>query len=182
MPTFTNGGIPSAAQLNTIGTGINNLGVLLTGIAATRQVIPVCSSYINTTHSIASGSDIQAPFDNTWINEDYLFVPNVGHPVVNTAGVYVAIAQINWDTNATGVRAAHITLNGTSVPSNSVGAGSENPVTTAGVGTAYMAITPPMSLAVGAALYLLVFQSSGANLNLIPNESGTNLTVFRVGQ
>lgn len=182
MPTFTNGTVPTAANLNAIATGINNLGVLLTGVAATRNVIPVASSYITATHPIGSGADNLAPFDATWLNEDYIYVSSVGHPVVNTAGIYVAWAQINWDFNATGVRAAHITLNGTSVGSNSVAGGSELPVTTTGVGTAYMAISPPMSLSAGAAIYLTVFQSSGGNLNLIPNESGTNLTVLRVGQ
>jgi len=56
-----------------------------------------------------------------------------------------------------------------------------NPVTTAGVGTCQALITPPMSLAHNAQVYLSVFQNTGAPLNLIPNESGTSLTILRLG-
>jgi len=40
---------------------------------------------------------------------------------------------------------------------------------------------PPMSLAHNAQVYLSVFQNTGAPLNLIPNESGTSLTILRLG-
>jgi hypothetical protein len=182
MPTFTDGTIPTAANLNTIATGINNLGVLLTGVAATRQIIPTSSAYINQTHSIPTGADTLVNFDTTSINEDNLWVPSVGHPAVNTAGIYVCWVQINWDYNATGIRACHVMLNGTSIGTNSVAAGSGNPANVVGnIGTAFLCITPPMSLAAGANLYVSVFQNSGGPLNLIPNESGTSISLIRIG-
>lgn len=181
MPTFTDGTVPVAANLNSIATGINNLGVLLTGIAATRQVIPTVTSVVNTTHPIPTGVDTLCPFDLTLINEDYLWVPSVGHPVVNTAGVYIAWAQINFDYNATGIRAAHLMINGTSIGSNSVAAASGNTSVTAALGTAFLCISPPMSLAAGAPVYLAVYQNTGGPLNIIPNESGTVLSMIRIG-
>jgi hypothetical protein len=182
MPTFTDGTIPTASILNTLATGINNLGTLLTGIAATRQFIPSSSAYINTTHAIPTSADTIVSFDTTTINDDYLWIPSVGHPVVNTAGNYICWAQVNFDYNATGIRAAHLLLNGTSVASNSIAAGSGNPANVVGnIGTAFLCISPPVALAVGANVYLSVFQSSGGPLNLIPNESGTSLSLIRIG-
>lgn len=182
MPTFTDATVPTAANLTSIATGINNLGTLLTGVAGTRLVIPVSSAYINTTQAIPTGADTVVTLNVPTVNEDFLWVPSVGHQVINTAGIYVVWAQINFDYNATGIRAAHILLNGTSVGSNSVAAGSGNPANVVGnIGTAFVAMSPPMSLSAGAAVYLSVFQNSGGNLNLIPNESGTSLSVIRVG-
>lgn len=183
MPTFTDGTVPVAANLNAIATGINNLGSLLTGVAATRQVIPVASCYVNTPQAIPTGADTLVTFNATTINEDFLWVPSVGHHIVNTAGNYICWAQVNWDYNATGIRAAHMLLNGTSVGSNSVAAASGNPANVIGnIGTAFVCMSPPLALSAGAAVYLSVFQNSGGNLNLIPNESGTSLSILRVGQ
>ena len=176
MPTFTDGGIPTAANLNAIATGINNLGSLLTGVAATRQVIPVASCYINAAQAIATGADTLVTFNAATINEDYLWIPSVGHHVVNTAGTYILWAQINFDYNATGIRAAHMLVNGTSVATNSVAAGSGNPANVVGnIGTAFVCMSPPLALTAGANVYLSVFQNSGGPLNLIHNESGTSM-------
>jgi hypothetical protein len=180
MPTFTDATVPAAANLNALVTGINSLGVLATGIAATRQVIPASHMYVNTPLSVVTGADTVVSLPAVTINEDNLWVASVGHMTINTAGVYIAWAQVNWDGNTTGQRAGHILLNGTSV-SNAVAAGATNTVTTAGVGTCFVMMTPPMSLAVGAQIYLSVFQNTGANLNLIPNESGTYLAIMRLG-
>jgi hypothetical protein len=181
MPTFTDGTTTTAANLNSLVTGINNLGVLLTGIAATRQIIPVSSMYLNTTLSVPTGADTIVSLPTISINEDNLWVPSVGHMTVQTAGIYIAWAQINWDYNAVGIRAAHMLLNGTSIAANSIAAGSGNTNATAGTGTAFLMISPILSLAVGAQIYLSVFQNSGGALNLIPNESGTSLSLIRVG-
>jgi hypothetical protein len=180
MPTFTNGTVPTAANLNAIATGINNLGTLLTGVAATRQTIPTASAYINTTHAIPTGVDTLVSYDAYTINEDFLWTPSNGFEV-NTAGIYVIWAQINWDYNATGVRAAHVMINGTNPTVNSVAAGSANTSISAGVGTAFLCVSPPLSLIANTPINVAVFQSTGGPLNLIPNESGTSLTVMRVG-
>jgi len=180
MPTFTDSTVPTAANLTSLVTGISALGVLATGLAATRQVIPVASMYLNTTLAIPDTADTIASLPAVTINEDNLWVPSVGHMTIQTAGIYIAYAQVNWDGNATGIRASHILLNGTAV-ANSVAACVGNPVTTAGVGTCQALITPPMSLAHNAQVYLSVFQNTGAPLNLIPNESGTSLTILRLG-
>ena len=183
MPTFTDGTVPTAANLNSIATGINNLGVLLTGVAATRQIIPVSTCSINATHSIPNAADTSVIFDvAAGVNEDHLWVASVGQPTVNTAGIYVIWAQVNFDYNAAGVRAAHITVNGTSIAANAVAGGSGNPANVIGnIGTAFLLVSPPLSLTAGTVLHLLVFQNSGAALNLIPNESGTSLSLIRIG-
>lgn len=182
LPTFTDGTVVTAANLNALSTGVNSLGTLLTGLDPTHQVIPTVSAYINQTHPIPTGADTLAPFDATSINEDYLWIPSVGHPVVNTAGNYICWAQVNFDYNATGIRAGHLLVNGTSVGSNAVAAGSGNTSSVAGIGTAFLMISPPLVLAVGTPVYLSVFQNSGGPLNLIPNESGTSLSLIRIGQ
>lgn len=180
MPTFTDGSITTAANLNAIATGISNLGTLLTGIAATRLYIPTVAATINAPQAMPTALDTLVDLTNATINNDYDYVTSRSEPTIQTAGIYVAYAQVNWDGNTAGVRAAHILLNGTAI-SNSVAASTTNPVTTAGVGTCTVLMTPPMSLAAGAILYLSVFQNSGGNLNLILNESGTYLTVIRLG-
>lgn len=180
MPTFTDATVPTATNLNALVTGITNLAVLTNGLGVTRQVIPTSSMYLNTTKSVPNGADTVVSLPAVTINEDNLWVASVGHMTIHTAGIYVAWAQVNWDGNATGQRAGHILLNGTAI-SNSVAAYAANAVTTTGVGSCYLMITPPMSLAVGAQIYLSVFQNSGGPLNLIPNESGTSLSVIRLG-
>lgn len=180
MPTFTDGVVVNAATLNKLSTGINNLNSLLTGAVPPRQYVPTSTASINVTHSLANVTDTIITLDAAGVNNDGMWIAGQQPFTVQTAGVYVAWGQVNFTANGTGVRTGGILLNGTSVASNSVARCSE--AATSGTDLTTMSMkTQPMSLAVGATLYLTAWQSSGGALNLDPSLSGAFLCVMRIG-
>jgi hypothetical protein len=180
MPTFADSVVVHATSLNSLSTGINNLNSLLTGAVAPRAYVPTATASINTTHSTNNATDTIVTFDASAVNNDSMWVASVSQFTIQTAGIYIAWAQGCYTANATGIRTAHILLNGTSVASNSVARYSQ--VAPSGTDLATMCMkTPPLSLAVGATLYFSAWQSSGGALNLDVGLSGTFMGVMRVG-
>lgn len=180
MPTFTDGVVVHATDLNKLPTGINALNTLLTGAVAPRAFVPTVGASINTPHLLANTTDTVITFDAGGVNNNNMWVSGQPAFTIQTAGVYVAWAQGNWTANATGVRTIGILLNGTSVGSNSVARASA----AAASGTDLTTIsvkTPPMSLAVGALLYCSCWQSSGGGLNLDYTLSGAFMAIMRIG-
>lgn len=180
MPTFTDGVVVNAATLNKLSTGINNLNSLLTGAVAPRQYVPTATASINTPHLLANTTDTIITLDVAGVNNEAIWVAGQQPFTVQTAGVYVAWGQVSFTANATGVRTGGILLNGTSVASNSVARCSEAAASGTDLSTMSMK-TPPMSLAVGAVLYLTAWQSSGGGLNLDYTLSGAFMAVMRIG-
>lgn len=182
MPTFADDQLVTAAILNLLPSGVNALGSLVTGAVAPRAYVPTVGASINTTHSVATGTDTIITMDTAGINNDVMWTAAVNHLTIKTAGIYVVWAQATFDANTTGVRALHILLNGTSVTTNQVGAAGSNALSLVGGSiTQIMARTPPLSLAVNATLYLSVFQNSGGALNTLNTISGTYLCATRIG-
>lgn len=180
MPTFVDAVVVHATSLNALATGINNLNSLLTGAVAPRLYVPTVTASINTPHLMATATDTIMTFDVSNINNDNMRAASVNHFTIQTAGIYIVWAQACFTANATGVRAAHILLNGTSVATNAVARASEG--APSGTDLATIALkTPPMSLAAAATLYLSTWQSSGGNLNLDTGLSGSFMAALRIG-
>jgi len=181
MPPFTDGVLVHAASLTSLATGINSLNTVLTGAVAPRAYIPTSYAKLTANKTISNNLDTIVTFDTDPIDNDGAWTAAVNHFTIKTAGVYVAWAQANFVANATGIRAAYILLNGTSVTTNAVAAGFENAQSFGG-GNFWCVMTPPMSLAVNATLYLSVYQNSGGSLALAQTtESGTFMCLARIG-
>lgn len=180
MPTFTDGVVVHAVDLTKLPTGINSLNSLLTGGVAPKAIIPTATARLNSTHSTANATDTVITFDVAGVNNEAIWVAGQQPFTVVTAGVYVAWAQASYIANGTGIRTAHILLNGTSVGTNSVARGSEAAPSGTDLAT-FSLKTPPMSLAVGAQLYFSAWQSSGGALSLDFTLSGTFMAVMRLG-
>jgi hypothetical protein len=180
MPTFTNSTVTAPTDLNTLGTGITNLANLLTGSTESRQFVPAATAYITVPKPVLNATDTIIRFDAATVNDDYMWAANSNALIVDTPGIYVAAAMVHIDANATGERFLHILLNGTTVSTNTVAAGSQNG-NGVGEGNAFTAMSQPMSLASGATVYLSVFQSSGVTLNVDITFSGTALSLLRMG-
>lgn len=180
MPTFTDGVVVHATSLNSLSTGINGISSLLTGAVAPRAYVPTATAFINTPHLTANATDTIITFDVAGVNNDNIWTAGQQPFTVQTAGIYIAWAQANYTANATGVRTAHILLNGTSVATNAVARGSIPAPSGTDLGTLCLK-TPPMSLSAGATLYFSGWQSSGGGLNLDYLLSGTFMAVMRLG-
>lgn len=180
MPTFTDGVVVHAAALTALATGVNSINTLLTGAVAPRLYVPTATAMITSNKSISNNSDTVVTFDAAGVNNDAMWVASVNHFTIKTAGVYWVWAQTHFTAHATGYRACHIMLNGTSPTSNSVAAGARNPLN-ANDGNFFTCVTPPLQLAVNALLYFSVFQTSGGSLNLDTTDSGSYMGLVRIG-
>jgi hypothetical protein len=171
--TFTNvstGDVLTATNFNNIVTNVNNY-----------RVPPMCLITRTATQSINNTTDTLiaftagATFDTgtTDSPSDPMFSSGTNTTItIRTAGIYLVSFQVNWAGNNAGVRYANVRLGGvaTSAPAQEVHAG----------GTANHALngTIPISLSVGNALTLNVFQSSGGALNV----NSAQLSAIWVGQ
>jgi hypothetical protein len=180
MPTFVDAAVTTFTDLNTLGTGIVNLANLLTGSTTSRQFVPAATAYINTPKPVVTATDTVIRFDAATVNDDYIWAANSNALIVNTPGIYVAAAMVHIDANGAGERFLHILLNGTTVSTNTIAAGSQNG-NGSGEGNAFTAMSQPLTLAAGATVYLSVFQSSGSTLNVDITFSGTALSLLRIG-
>jgi hypothetical protein len=182
MPTFTDGQFVRQAPLNTLSTGINNLSYLLAGAAATRSYIPAAAVKITSSQSIANSVDQTVTWNTAGVNNDVMWSSAApDHLTVVTGGVYVCMAQVHFAANGTGHRAAHIMTNGTSIIANSIAVTAMAAVGTS-ADTLFLCISPPTRLAVGAQIFLSVYQNSGAALNVLTTLACTALGAIRVGQ
>jgi len=182
LPTFTAGQFVRQGPLNQLSTGINNLSYLLTGVAATRAYIPAGTVSINASQSIANNTDQTVTWATAGVNNDVMWsAGSPDHLTVVTAGVYICWARTHFASNATGHRAAHLMINGTSIIANSLAVRAVPAVGTS-ADTIFTCITAPTRLPVGATIYLSVYQNSGGALNLLTALSGTMLAALRVGQ
>jgi hypothetical protein len=180
MPTFTDGVLVHATSLTSLSTGVNAINSLLTGAVAPRAYVPAAYAKITANKSIANNADTIVTLDTDPLDNDATWTATVNHFTIKTAGVYISWAQVHFTPAAGGIRAGYILLNGTSVSTNAVAAGFRNPLNF-GDGNFFCVVTPPMSLAVNAALYLSVYQNSGGALNLDSSDSGAFMGLVRLG-
>lgn len=180
LPTFVDTDVVVQERLNVMSVALNNLGLALTGAAPPRAYIPTAHAFRSTTQSIPNATDTIVTFTTAGINNDGMWV--VGSPdhfTIQTAGLYYVAGQVSFAPVAGGTRAAHILLNGTSV-FNSIAAFSQNAVSF-GEGSVIPIIMSPIKFVAGTTLYLQVYQSSGASLNISSTTPQTFLNAVRVG-
>jgi hypothetical protein len=182
LPTFVTGAIVHQADLNLLSTAINNLSLLASGVVAPRSYIPAVAANINASQSIANNTDQTVTWNTSSVNNDTMWAAGAAdHLTINSAGVFVLWARIHFAANATGHRAAHIMLNGTSIIANSV-AVTALAATGTSADSIFTCISAPVRLPLGATVYLSVYQNSGGALNLLTALSGTMLSAIRIGQ
>jgi hypothetical protein len=152
--------IKAASRAVVVATMANELATTFAGLGVFRGARAFNSANI----SIPNATFTALTFDS----EDYDSGSAYHHPTVNTGrltvpfgmgGIYIIIGQIAF-TGGAGVRGVQIRLNGTTIiASNFV-----NPVT--GASTDLM-VTTEYNLAVGDYVELLVYQDSGAAINVL---------------
>ncbi|MCW2900917.1 MAG: hypothetical protein JWO67_3182 [Streptosporangiaceae bacterium] len=183
-PQFVDGSIVRQADLNTLSTDVDTLCQLTTGKTAASGVSlkPAVRVTLSSAQSIANqaGGTLEIvkwgtrvyDSDSMWSS----FAPD--HIVINTPGWYRVMAHVWWDSatgaNTTSERIVQLFLNGILDWANVTASSSEN---ITGSGAFIQTVTGIEHLGAGAALYVGVWQTSGAALNMLTNGTwGTSLT------
>jgi hypothetical protein len=180
MHTFAAGQFMHQTYLNAMSVWENNIGLALTGSVPPRAYIPTAHALLTVNQSTANSTNTIVSFGSAGVNNDGMWSAGApDHFTIQTDGMYYVTGQVHFDLNATGSRAAHILLNGTSV-FNSIAAFTQNAVGS-GEGSAIPIIMAPIKFVAGTTLYLQVWQSSGGSLNVTTTLSGTFLCAVRVG-
>jgi hypothetical protein len=130
LPTFTDGTVPRAADLNAIGTNIKNLYKVATGGQRYAPYTPggkgpikplTVISVTNPNYLLSSGGSTLITWDTVLANSDNAWSPlDAGLFVINTPGLYRMHLQVNLVTTTPSQTAALILVNGSSVSTNSV--------------------------------------------------------------
>lgn len=171
IPSFTDGVVVNAANLNAISSNLSNLYTYTQGGFRTSK--PQCAVRLtNTTFSVPNATDTQIQWNTADINTDNMWIGTLpGQMTVNTAGTYFlycqAVHQAGFSTYA-----VRLLVNGTSPSTNGVGtfSGTAN-------GASISAMVP---LAAGATIYGFVYQSTGAAVNLTTAFGSARMAAFFV--
>lgn len=182
LPTFVAASMVRQANLNALSTGLNNLSLLASGLVVPRSYVPAVGVNTNANQSIANNVDQTVSWNAASVNNDVMWAVGApDHLTIKSAGMFIFWARAHFVSNATGHRAAHIMVNGTSIIANSIGVTAVSAVGTS-ADTIFTCITQPTLLPAGATVYLSVYQNSGVALNLLTTLSGTMLAAIRIGQ
>jgi len=122
---------------------------------------PSCRAYNKGNLVTGTGAWTWLTFDNERFDTDNIHsvMVNTGRLTCNTAGKYIIMGNVYWETNATGVRILQIRVNGGSA----IGIASMVP----GNFTAYHIVSTLYDLAVTDYVELGAYQNSGGNLNVL---------------
>lgn len=178
MPSFTDGSVLSASQLNALGSNITNLYNYNQGGFSTQR--PCVIAQQTTSQNIATSTDTLVTFNQAIVNTNNMWTTSTTNTItIQTAGIYWVFAQVRWPTITTpgyGVAGAcNIFKNGTNPPTNTIATstgillgtgGGSGTVNTAGI---------LANFAVGDVLYLDVWQNCGGTLGLGTQFGGTYL-------
>ena len=170
IPTFTDGTVPVAANLNAVGSNLTNLYSYT--LAGFRVRKPLCSVSVNAVHAIPTGTDTQVQWDAADVNNDNIWIISNGNfgdiLQINTAGTYRLGLQLQHDGAATSSMAVRILVNGTS--------SSANAVAVAGANADSLSCSATVALASGAAVYAFITQNTGGSVNLKTTRGGCRMT------
>jgi hypothetical protein len=169
-PTFASGDVLDASDLNILGDDIVALksitdGVNLSGCAVQRNA---STSIANATWTAISFSTELADFGGWYTSGTNVVVPAGAFPGAFTTIACQFALQGEWASNATGLRAMRVLVNGSAV-TQFKGPSLSGDTTTID-GADFL-----LGLAAADIITLEVYQSSGGTLNI----SNTNLKVFR---
>lgn len=141
---------------------VDRLALGLFGAAANTQR-PVALVKRSTPGGPPNATDTIETFDQSLVDTDSMFNPTVGNRLtVQTPGIYLALAQVPFAANGTGLRVLDILALGTHPVDNVIGATSD-----AGIASGpnlMQAVSAPVPLDAGDELFMNIFQNSGGPL------------------
>ena len=171
IPTFTAGAILTAAQMNQIGTTLNNTTVppLARVRRSSSQNVP------NATDTVLSWTDLDFDTDSMWSGA----APD--RLTITTTGIYLVTATVSFIASSTGERIAYIIKNGsgaTRFGQMRIGANATANETTLSVSAFVDIATSGDYIGVG------VYQSAGTGTATVlgSGTSPTNLSVQFIGK
>lgn len=180
MPTFTPFQVLPAAQLNEMAREIERVSEATLG-SVDNLSRPLVTVRRTSAQSIANNTDTIITWQTSDDDPEGMWDP--GDPTrltVITAGLWLAIAQIRWNNNsATGVRNSLMLKNGTNPVTNPF-ANASQPGSTTGAGPT-LSYVKTIRCAAGDPLYLNVYQTSGAAMDVLTNYGGTTFGMVWLG-
>jgi len=178
LPAWLDGQTVHDTDLLAMNAAINSLAVITTGgNSGVKSAIPSCKVLLNAGQSVNNNTDTLCSWNTFAWNNDNMW--SSGSPqlvTIQTAGTYFIALQDDWISNATGIRAGKIFLNGTS-NANSIAIYQIN--ATNGFDTV-MSAAAVFQANAGDVLRHGIFQTSGAALNVSTNFGGTWMLVHRL--
>lgn len=175
IPSFTDGTIVHATNLNALASNLTNLYSYNQGGFSTQRPAVICVQ--TSGQSIPNATDTLVAFQSAPVNTGNMWVASQATQItIQTAGIYFLFGSIRYPSLASPtlstVVTANLWLNGTS-PSNTVMA-TEIPFVVGGGGptpsVAYLA-----NLAAGAVLYLDAWHTAGSTQTLIAASYGSTM-------
>jgi len=100
--TFTSGAVLTAAQMNGIGTNVNNY-----------RVPPICIARRNAAQSIANNTETSVSFDTEDVDTDGMFAPTSTNITIQTDGVYLLTGVVRLAATVDGLLVCRIKVGGT---------------------------------------------------------------------
>lgn len=184
MPTFTDGVVVHAVDMNKLPTGINNLNTVVTGAVAPRAYVPLLRLQRTASQTIPTATNTAVSWDTINVNNDNMFtLVSPTQITIQTAGSYALDVEWGWTANGTGGRAIWGTKNSTST-ANAVCIDEQIPGTMAtGRGNTMHIATVLPNCVVGDTFFVIVYQSSGGNLNSVTTTAipVSSLSMWRIG-
>lgn len=174
IPSFTDGLIVNAGNLNALGTNLTNL--YSQGFGGFRTLKPICVIQLTANQSVAPSADNLIQWDAEVIDTDNMWVATgKDHMTVNTAGIYNIQLQLHWAVeNAINIRAAKILVNGTD-PTTASKAADVVVAFTNGEGPVNNC-SAIVALSAGSAIYANRFQDSGNTVSLRTGFGGCHMS------
>lgn len=175
LPTFRDGVLATAADLNALAAYVNSLYTTTMGHPTHTAKKPAVVLRVTGTHAVATGTDTAAIWDVADVNNDSMWV--VGTPTqvtIQTAGTY----KIDLTLGTSGVYGdgltCYITVNGTTASTNGVGVWHD---TKSDRGRA----TCTVSLAAGATVFGIINHTAGVSRNLATTVGGCRFELTYLG-
>lgn len=169
IPTFSDGVVVHAADLNGLGSNLTNLYNYT--MAGFRTLKPQVSVHLNnTSFAVANATETEIIWDAADVNTDNMWLSTAGGQfTINTAGTYYLYLQAK---EVSSFAEFHVTLcvNGTSTTSNAVGQFSA----TANGGN----VSAILPLAVNSTIFGFVYQATGASINLSTQYGGSRMAAY----
>lgn len=179
IPAFTDGTVVHATDLNAISSNLTNLYTY--GQASFNSQKPCALVRQTSTQAIANNTNVQMNFQAVSVNTDNMWTAsNPGQLQVQKAGIYLIQGQAFFSlvagmtTGQTG--GCYLCVNGTTPATNAVAAGASN-MSTQNCGPTGN-VSALVNLAVGATIFLVAVQTSGASNNTLTTFGGSYLSAI----
>ena len=171
IPTFTDGNLVHATDLNALASNLTNLYTYNQASFTSQR--PCVIAKQTTGQSVANTTDTLMNFQAAAVNTDNMWVASVANQVtIQHAGIYWLFSQVRWPPTTGTAVSSSILVNGT-VPANAMGTQLIPAVNTgAGPATQNGLIA---NLAAGATAYVNAWQNTGASLTTPTDFGGTYL-------